>query len=217
MENHGKSLYYERFSQLSIATLTRGYKSIHRASSVPILNPLFLQTFQGRRTPWRHGRGSWKESHGSPGHRESLCGRGRGQDRDCGEGGQVHLEALWRHCLLGFLHVYWFQGNESNKIIMRRRIMGIGQAVPSTWLAVQPCSGHGFHIIFSTPGLCLHTHTTNYKYDIKYGMQDWAHPFGLIFHKNTVSEVGLSISLWFPVAVSIVLHLPSRAQPFQSP
>ena len=98
-------------------------------------------------------------------------------------------------CLLGFLHVYWFQGNESNKIIMRRRTMGIGQAVPSTWLAVQPCSGHGFHIIFSTPGLCLHTHTTNYKYDIKYGMQDWAHPFGLIFHKNTVSEVGLSISL----------------------
>lgn len=32
-------------------------------------------------------------------------------------------------CLLGFLHVYWFQGNESNKIIMKRRIMGIGQAV----------------------------------------------------------------------------------------
>ena len=51
MENRYTMKIYETFSKLSIATLTRGYKSTHRASSVPILNTLFLQRFQGRRTP----------------------------------------------------------------------------------------------------------------------------------------------------------------------
>ena len=97
---------------LSIAALARGYTSMRRASPVPILNPLFLQTFQGRRLAARHGRRSWKESDGAPGHRESLCGRGRGQDRGCGEGGQVHLEALWWQ-LLGFVHAYGLKGKEN--------------------------------------------------------------------------------------------------------